>query len=422
MSGFSELIKSFDKTRDYVRDFFIYGFKVRSEFNRKSSRTYDDEKRRVESWLGDFLRYDVTDRGKQVSISVDSGHVSENPLYRAFYSKSFTDNDIRLHFLLCDILSDGEALSVKEIADRLSEVYGAFFDEQTIRHKLKEYSAEGIFICRRMGRTDIFSLSSDTPESFFGEYKGLDNAVKFFSEASEFGIIGNSILKIAGMKNDIFLIKHNYIVHTLEDEILLTLTNAIEEESFVQLINFGKKGISSENYGVPLKIYISSQTGRRYLIMYLPKLKRISSFRLDFIKSVKSCGKCPEYGKYAEMLRNNCGKCFGVSFGDRSRGRRTDGIRITFYINEETEKYVVERLYREKRCGTIEHTGKNLYVWSADVFDRNEPMHWVKSYIGRIVSIEGAGRQLTEQFYNDISRMFRIYSKDISGGKEALTE
>ncbi len=45
MSGFSELIKNFDKTRDYIRDFFIYGFKVRNDFDRKSLRTYDDEKR-----------------------------------------------------------------------------------------------------------------------------------------------------------------------------------------------------------------------------------------------------------------------------------------------------------------------------------------------------------------------------------------
>ena len=47
MAGFSELIKSFEKTRDYIRDFFIYGFKVRGDFARMSGRTYDDEKRRA---------------------------------------------------------------------------------------------------------------------------------------------------------------------------------------------------------------------------------------------------------------------------------------------------------------------------------------------------------------------------------------
>ena len=47
MSGFSELIKNFEKTRSYLRDFFIYGYKVRGDFQRKSGRTYDDEKRHL---------------------------------------------------------------------------------------------------------------------------------------------------------------------------------------------------------------------------------------------------------------------------------------------------------------------------------------------------------------------------------------
>ncbi len=36
MAGFSELIKNFEKTRDYVRDFFIYGYKVRNDSTRKA--------------------------------------------------------------------------------------------------------------------------------------------------------------------------------------------------------------------------------------------------------------------------------------------------------------------------------------------------------------------------------------------------
>jgi hypothetical protein len=127
MSGFSELIKNFDKTRDYVRDFFIYGFKVRNDFERKSSRTYDDEKRRVESWLGNYVRYDDSQRGRQISITVDSGHISENPLYQAYHSKSFTDNDIKLHFLIADILADGNRLCLKEIVNHLNEEYEQFF-------------------------------------------------------------------------------------------------------------------------------------------------------------------------------------------------------------------------------------------------------------------------------------------------------
>lgn len=411
MAGFSELIKNFDKTRDYVRDFFIYGFKVRKEFDRKSTRTYDDEKRRVESWLGDCLHYDTTERGKQVSISVDSGSITENPLYNAFYSKSFTDNDITLHFLLLDILNDKKEYSVKELTNILNEEYMSFFDEQTVRNKLKEYVKLGIITSRKSGKTDYFSLSPDTTDSFISAYNGLADAIKFFSEGSEFGVIGNSILKSAGLNNDIFLIKHNYIVHTLEDEILLKITKAIENKEYIKITNFGKKKVASEFTGVPLKIYVSVQTGRRYLVMYLPDFKRLNSFRLDFIKSAEITEKCEDYDKYKSFLENNKNKAFGVSFGSR-RSETSGKVKLTFYADEEKEKYIITRLEREKRCGALEKTAENTFTLTYDIFDAGEMMHWVKSFIGRIIEIECDNKEVTDKFYRDISRMYEMYCED----------
>ena len=401
MAGFSELIKNFSKTRDYVRDFFIYGYKVRNEFDRKSKRTYDDEKRRVESWLGDILRYDNTQRGKQVSISVDSGHISENPLYKAYYSKSFTDNDIKLHFMLCDILAD-KKLDVREITELLNERYTEIFDEQTVRNKLKEYATEGIFIMERCGKKDIFTLSPDTADGLLKSFNGLDDAVKFFSESSEFGVIGNSLLKKAELENNTFFVKHNYIVHTLEDEILLDIIELAEKKRLIRLINFGKQGVSTSNIGIPLRISISSQTGRRYLTMYLPEFKRFNSFRLDYIKSAEDVGACPDYDLYLSKLLENEKKCFGVSFGKRGGEEAGGYFKMVIYADEENEKFIIERLEREKRCGTVEKTGENLFTYYAEVFDINEMMHWVKTFIGRIVSIEGTNTEIINKFYSDI--------------------
>ena len=411
MGGFSELIKNFDKTRDYIRDFFIYGFKVRNEFTRKSSRTYEDDKRRADGWLGDIVRYDNTRRGKQVSITVDSGHIDENPLYSAYYSKSFTDNDIKLHFMLMDIL-DGQKLNVHEITEALNDSYGQLFDEQTVRNKLKEYVLEGIILSDKKGRADIFTLSSDTAESFFSEYKGLDDAVKFFSESPEFGVVGNSILKTAGLKNDIFLNKHNYIVHTLEDTVLLDLLQVMEEKRLAVIINFGRGGKASETEGVPLRIYSSSQTGRRYAVMYLPQYKRFNSFRLDYIKSVRPMGVYGEYDEYAQKLRRCEEKCFGVSFGERSGEGAGGSFRMVLSINEETEGFVLARLLREKRCGNVRKIGDDLFEYTAEVFDVNEMMSWVKTFIGRIASAESTNKQITDKLYRDIARMKRIYRRE----------
>ena len=47
--AYSELIKSFEKIRGYMRDFYVYGFKSREQYDRKSARSYDNERRRIES-------------------------------------------------------------------------------------------------------------------------------------------------------------------------------------------------------------------------------------------------------------------------------------------------------------------------------------------------------------------------------------
>ena len=83
MSSYSELIKNFEKIRAYMRDFYVYGFKSRDDYKSKSARSYDDERRRIESWLGDNMSFVRTPEGKNVFISIDSRTIRHNPLYAA---------------------------------------------------------------------------------------------------------------------------------------------------------------------------------------------------------------------------------------------------------------------------------------------------------------------------------------------------
>ncbi len=418
MAGFSELIKNFDKTRDYVRDFFIYGCKVRSDFDRKSIRTYGDEKRRVESWMGDYMRYDDSVHGRSVSISVDSGHIPENPLYNAYYSRSFTDNDIRLHFLIMDILHDGESRTLKEIIDSLNIDHSQLFDDQTVRNKLREYAEEGLIIAEKSGKTLYYSLSSDRADDYIRSFKGLDDALRFFSETQHFGIVGNSILKMLGLKNDLFFIKHNYIMHTLEDILIPEVLTAMDDKRYVSFMTFSARkqkdgyALGTENQVVPMKILVSVQTGRRYLAAYIPALKRFSAFRFDYMRTLKKGDICDDYDNLKNKFDRNMSRCFGVSFGMRHETGTVTPMKITFFIDEDKEHYVLERLEREKRCCTLEKTGDHLYTLTADVFDPNELMHWAKTFIGRIVRIEGGTDTVRQRFYNDISRMNRMYGGD----------
>mgnify|MGYP002515361310 FL=1 len=178
--AFSELIKNFSKIREYMSQFYIYGFKSRNEYTSKSARSYDNERRRIESWLGDYMSFRQNANGKNIFIAVDSRNISHNPLYNAFKAKSFTDNDIMLHFYLLDILSDSTFKSIREIADIISLDYLSLFDdyqidESTIRKKLKEYEKLGIIKSEKNGKELIFSKNEDEVD-----LESWKDAVAFF--------------------------------------------------------------------------------------------------------------------------------------------------------------------------------------------------------------------------------------------------
>ena len=99
------------------------GFKTRNEFKTKSPRTYDNERRRLESWLAPFVQKDYAANGFNISLAIDSNLLDTNPLFQVWKTKSFTDNDIVLHFLILDLLLEDKPLTAEEITDRLLAQY-----------------------------------------------------------------------------------------------------------------------------------------------------------------------------------------------------------------------------------------------------------------------------------------------------------
>lgn len=150
-----------------MREFYVYGFRSREEFTQGSGRSYDNERRRIESWLGEYMQFRRTSEGKNVFLSIDSRISHHNPLYKAWKTKSFTDNDITIHFLLMDILDDvKKTMSVSEIMKEVEKYQAKFenpkiFEESTMRKKLKEYVSEGILITEKRGRMVCYRKSED---------------------------------------------------------------------------------------------------------------------------------------------------------------------------------------------------------------------------------------------------------------------
>ena len=88
------------------------------------------------------MQFRQTPEGKNVFISIDSRLSNHNPLYKAWKTKSFTDGDITLHFILFDILFDPSIeMSFSEITDQIDERLSRFselrmFAESTFRKRL----------------------------------------------------------------------------------------------------------------------------------------------------------------------------------------------------------------------------------------------------------------------------------------------
>lgn len=418
MAEFQELIKNFDRIRDYMRGFYVYGFKVRNEYSEKSARTYDNERRRVESWLADYTRSDYTSKGKQLRIHVDSRAIAQNPLYAAWKAKSFTDNDIMLHFFLLDQLFEKmEGLSAGELGDRMAEAYGVVFDSQTVRLKLKEYEELGILETVKKGKSVLYLLKTGTEQ---WNQRPLLTAVTFFQEAAPFGFIGSTILDREEMENEWFRFKHHFIVHTLEDGVLFQVLEAMREKCRISFTNKSvRSGQTTQMEGIPLKIFVSTRTGRRYVCCYLEYRRRFVNYRLDCISQVKRGEFCSEYEEKRRLLEQNLKRCWGVSFGGPNR---LEEIVVKLLIDEEKEPYILNRLYREGRGGEVLRVRKNEYVYSGVFFDTNEMLSWLKSFTGRILDVQGSNPVAVAKVIRDWERMYRMYCEAPVGEETGAEE
>ena len=432
MSEFQELIKNFGKSRDYVRDFFVYGFKSRQDFtsDKKSARTYDDERRRITSWLGKYVEEETAEAGrtrvKNISLMMDSNLLDENPLFAVWKTKSFTDNDITLHFALFDILSDrDERLSANEIADILSSDYALAVDTQMVRRKLNEYVKEGLIITEKQGKNVLYGrgLTYEELPDEDTESEGLKEAVSLMQLEIPFGYVGSTVLETAGEVNETFRVKHSFPVFTLEDEILYQLLSAMKESRNVEVeIQNNRNENVQLLTGLPLKILVSIRTGRRYVAMR-QQLKskddkdnrfRFVCLRLDQIKKVTE-GCETECGDIHEALERNLDYVWGVSFS----GSKTK-VKLTLSVDEKYEEFILRRLEREGKGGSVTRLDDNVFVYEKIVFDPVEMFPWLRTFIGRIIDIRfinldndmnetSENGRMRSKFLKDIKNMEQMY-------------
>ena len=414
--AYSELVKNFDKIRAYMREFYVYGFKSRTEYDAKSARSYDDERRRIESWLGDYMRFTQTAEGKNVFLSVDNRVSQHNPFYKAWKAKSFTDRDITLHFIIFDILHDASVrMTLKEIIEVIDQDYLASFeepmslDESTVRKKLKEYIEEGLLLTEKEGRQVYYRRAEMT------DLSSVQDALDYFSEAMPCGVVGSYLLDRLAADESIFSFKHHYITGTLDSDVMALLFDAMGKKSYVTVRNLNRRGNEPKELQlVPLKIYISTQNGRQYLLAYQEDFDRISSYRLDYLSAVRIGAVCQQFDALRAMLCELEKHMWGVNC--RLHAKHLEHVEFVVRVGSD-EAYIVQRLEREKRCGTVEQIDEEHYRFTAEVFDTMEMVPWIRTFISRITRFNFSNRTVENKVREDLEKMYRMYG--IDGGDEA---
>ena len=133
-------------------------------------------------------------------------------------------------------------------------------------------------------------------------------------------------------------------------------------------------------------------------------------YRLDRIRSVRMMDVQPE----PEEL-DRAGERFAEALWGTSAGpdRRRDLQELTMRIHaEKDEKYVIERLYREKRNGTISRLDETTWQFSTTVYDAMEMLPWIRTFTGRIDSLTCTDPEVTKRFYGDLEEMYSVYGGD----------
>lgn len=308
---------------------------------------------------------------------------------------------------MLDILFSPEiSLTVHEIAERIDREYLScfenpmFFDESTVRKKLKEYEALGIMESERNGRRLVYRRAASD------DLSSLREGLQFFSETEPCGVIGSYLLDREKEDGSSYFFKHHYITHALESEILCLLLEAIAQRRSVSIRNFSHRSGKEMLWNVtPLRIRSSVQNGRQYLMAYCREVKSIHSYRLDYITDVIMGDTASDFEKRRSELAEIEKSMWGVMYRKR---QGMEHVEFTIHIGKQ-EEYIYRRLQREKRCGTVERLSEDVCRFSADVYDTYEMIPWIRTFLCRITSLHFSNRSAENQFRRDLSEMYELY-------------
>lgn len=391
-------VKDFERLRQILNLFYVDGSRQKKEYQasfyknclRFTKSTFEKDGFVVSKRKG----------GGRSFLSLDSRSFSSNPLYQTFGEKTFTKNDCILYFEILDILGDYGEMSYDEIQSSRSRA----LDSKTIRKKLNEMVSLGILLQRKEGNRNLYRTSEKLPGiEHFGDL------LAFFSEIAPVGVLGYYICKDFCSDHESEIVYKNYFInYALDSEVLCLILTSIREKcrlSFEyspiesRLIKEKKEALEV----CPIKVFSSSQDGRQYLLCYNYSWKHYDIFRIDRIRYVKNIGPDDCFDQHQEYYLSRKTLLWGPALS-----RETSYFEMAISVSPD-EKYIVDRLSREKRTLSLEKLDDNHYRVYGDIIHPKGLKNWVRSFFGRICKLECSDPSLKKELLDDLKLMKEEY-------------
>jgi len=184
----------------------------------------------------------------------------------------------------------------------------------------------------------------------------------------------------------------------------------MREKRAVTISNLSRRrDLPKQNRIIPLRILISVQNGRQHLVAYLPGYNHFQSYRIDYLSNIKLEDVTPRFDELRAELDRMQKNMWGVGVKRSKWGEeRLEHVEFTVKV-EDNEEYIVRRLYREKRIGTVEKLDDNTYRFLADVYDTSEMIPWIRTFICRIVHMDFSNHTFENKFKEDLNEMYKMY-------------
>ena len=185
-------------------------------------------------------------------------------------------------------------------------------------------------------------------------------------------------------------------MNAYDSEVIFETLKAIKNENKIKIQSFSS---SKPKEYVPIKLYVSKQGGRNYLMCKCTEDNRFYAIRIDYIKSVSQGLKANDFSIIKTRFENISRHIWGVSYN----GGELEHVEMDIYVGK-GEEYIVSRLEREKRCGKVTKLDEETYRFSVDLYDSYELVPWIRTFFGRIKRLKCSNKTVSDQIKFEIGR------------------